>query len=238
VRPRTGEARKSRAGIDVGVVPGDARAPAQVEVVTHRDEARIEEADLLDELARHEQRCTRREENLLHRLVLALVYVSGLDAWNTAAVAIRRLSKVLKPRRIIPFEQLCADDARTGSPHRCDHRFDCTGLKRCIVVQEQERVGFELSLGRDLQSRGKRAPVSDPAFERDNAANAEGLRQDRTRTVTRCVVDRENFDRPVLLRAKAFEDIGQPGGPIGCDEQNQNRGVFANHTIFCERGSI
>src|SRR5205823_12723814 len=48
---------------------------------------------------------------------------------------------------------------------------------------------------------------------------------DRARTVTRCVVYRENLDRPVLLRAKAFEDIGQPCGPIGCDEQNQNRGV-------------
>ena len=213
-------------GIDDRLVSGDARAPAQVEVVAHRDEARIEQTDFLDQLARDEQRGARGVENFLDLLVLALIDFSAFDARDGAAVSVGGLAEILKQQRIIPFEQLRADDAGSRRLHRPHHRLHSTGPQRSIVVEDQERVGVEPTLRRDLQAGSERAPVPDAALEGNDPPHAEGLREDRAGTVGRRVVDGEDLDRPILLGAQSFEDFGQPCGPIGRDEQYQYRWVI------------
>ena len=215
-----------RPRIDDRLVSGDARAPAQVEVVAHRDEARIEQTDLLDQLPRDKQRGARRVENLLDLLVLALIDLSAFDARNDASVSVGGLAEILEPQRVIPFEQLRADDAGSRRLHRPHHRLHSTGPQGSIVVEDQERVGVEPALCRDLQAGSERAPVPDTALQRNDPAHAEGLREDRAGTVGRRVVDGEDLDRPVLLRAQSFENFGQPCGPIGRDEQYQYRWVI------------
>src|SRR5207248_11327189 len=76
------------------------------------------------------------------------------------------------------------------------------------------------------QADSEHAPIHDTTIQRNDPAHAEGLREDRAGTVGRRVVDGEDLDRPVLLRAQSFENFGQPCGPIGRDEQYQYRWVI------------
>ena len=103
---------------------GDARPPAEVEVLRARERLRVEAAELGEEVGAHEHHGARDEEHVAHRVVLLLVELAGLDARVRHAEAVDRLPDLEQDLRVVVLDELRADDRGVGPVRLLDQEAD------------------------------------------------------------------------------------------------------------------
>jgi hypothetical protein len=137
---------------------GQARPPAEVQIVVVAGEALVEGSRPLPRLARDQHDGGGHEQDLEHPVVLALVQLALLQGGVRVAEPVGRAPHLPEHPRLVPVDDLGADDAHAF--HGLDafggleEAFDGIGRERRVVVHQQEVVGG--LGGRELGRGGKR----------------------------------------------------------------------------------
>ncbi len=97
---------------------GDLGPPAEVQVLAHGHDLRVEPAELGEQVAPHERAPARRHEDVADGVVLAVVDLAGLEAVDHRSSLVGRHPHVEEPVGVVPADDLGRDDRRrwTGTP--------------------------------------------------------------------------------------------------------------------------
>ena len=156
----------------------EVRAPAQVDVVTLVLDGRVEPSDGAEQVGAHEQARRRHSEHVAHGIVLLLVVLAGLDERIDLAEAVDAEAHVLQHRRLVPGDQLGADDAGVRSVELLHQQADGALVECDVVVQEAEEPVVALDEAQHLVRRGAEAGVpTDGANEGPRHVGTDARRQ-------------------------------------------------------------
>ena len=105
----------------------------------------------------------RDHEDVPHRVVLLLVELSGLTERNQDAGLVGPHPDREQPQRVVPFDELRADDAGVRPEGLLDELADRGGLERHVVVEEAEEPRAFDELQRLVRGRSEPRVGVEPA---------------------------------------------------------------------------
>ncbi len=130
----------ARVGVDHDARADDMRAPAQVERLAVRGDAVVEAVQRVEQVDADEHAAGRDHEHVADRVVLLLVELTGLDQRHDDAGLVGPHADREEPARVVPLDELRADDAGVRPERLLDELTDRGGLERDVVVEEAEEA--------------------------------------------------------------------------------------------------
>ncbi len=117
------------------------RPPAEVEVLAHGHDGRIEPVELREEVGADQGAPTGGHEDVSNRVVLAVVDLVGLHPLDHRAALVDDQPDVHQPLGIVPAHHLGRDHAGVGPEGLLDEQVDRVFVEGHVVVAEQVVVG-------------------------------------------------------------------------------------------------
>ena len=221
---------------------GDLASPREVEVLSHRHDPGIEALELREEVGADEDAPSRRDEDITHGVVLAVIDFSLQDPVHHRTRLVAAHADVEEDARIVPVDELGGHDAGVG-PERLLHQLvDGVRIERHVVVAQQVERGALDHTERLVRRRGvARAPgeVAHEGIGEDpphplgdfGALPTRGEDQDRELLV---VLGRQGRQRLVEPRARVGRDHdGDHGRHLGVHKVPE-----AIRSLICLRGRL
>ncbi len=208
-------------GRDEHARAGEPRPPAQVDVVRAGERLGVEAAELVEEVGAHEHRGVRHVEDVADAVVLLLVDLAGLDARERDAVVVDRHPDLEQHVGVVVVDELGPDDARVRAVGLLDQEPDRVGIEHDVVVAEEQEDGAldRAPAPRSRPPRTRRWPSSrrTKAPGRASAIAAVG-------SSLGPVVEHEDRQGRVVLRAEALERVLEPGSGVVRDDDRDDGG--------------
>ena len=199
--------------------PGHLCPPAEVEILPHRHDGRIESADHLEEVGPNQHTPAGREEHVPHRVVLPVIDLVGVHTIDDRAALVDGHPDVDQPLGVVPAHDLRRDDPGVRPERLLDQEVDRVGQERDVVVAE-EVVGGAVDHRADLVDRGPEASVL------VEAAHVRG-RQHRGHPGGEVAgagrVEHEHRELPVILGGERGQGLFEPRARIVGDDDGDNR---------------
>ena len=206
----------------------DVRPPAEVDVLAEVRDALGEPADRGEQVGAHEHAGPGHCEDLSGGVVLGLVELAGLRQRRAEAVDVDRVADRPEPLRVVPVDDLRADDAAGRPEGLGDERGDRVGLERHVVVHQQvERR--PLDRGEHLV-RGRREPLV--GVEPLHEGRREHIRDAFGGVGPSAVVDDEDREVLVVLIGQGLERAFEPVARVLGDEHRHDRRGAVPHDGF------
>jgi hypothetical protein len=138
---------------------GEVGAPAQLDVVAVERDRRIEAAERSEQVGAHEEARRREHEHVADGIVLLLVDLVGPDDRIDLAEAVELEADMLEHSRIVPVDELRADQSGVRPEHLGDHDAHGALVERDVVVADEEEAVVALHQAQHLVDRGPEADV-------------------------------------------------------------------------------
>ena len=149
--------RRTRASGATTTRADETRAPAEVEVGRAGFRARVEAAELLDEIGAQQHRRVGDAEHVAHGVVLLLVELAGLDARERDAVPVDRQADLDEHVGTVEIDDLGPDDRRVAAVGLLDQHPHRARLDDDVVPADQEERGSLDAPEGDVARLGERA---------------------------------------------------------------------------------
>ena len=209
---------------------GDVAPPAEVEVLAHEVDRRVEPPQVLEQISADEDAAAGYDEDVADAVVLALVELAPFGDGRGRTELVDVETDLQEPRRVMPVDELRTDDAGVEA-HRLFHQhLHGVGIEGDIVVtQEVERRALdhaEHRVGRRAVPVVRRQPPD------------EGLRQDppdpRAGILGAGGVDHEHGEAGIALRRQPGERLVEPAPGVVGDhhrDHRRNRPDVGGHSV-------
>ena len=119
--------------------PAGMGAPAEVELVVVARHLGVEAADGPEQVGPHQQARRRQAERVAHPVVLLLVELAGVDGGRRLAELVGAHAGADQPGRIVPVDELGADDAAVGAVRLLDQQADGAGSRATSSWRKQKK---------------------------------------------------------------------------------------------------
>ncbi len=133
--------------------------PAEIDVVTLVLDGRIEATDGAEQISASEKAGGGHREDVAHGIVLLLVELTWLDDRVDLTEAVHAEADVLELTRVVPVDQLRADNARVAAVELLHQDSDGARFESDVVVEEAEEAILALDQVEYLVCRGAETGV-------------------------------------------------------------------------------
>ena len=117
---------------------GEASPPAEFDIVAHRQIANVESAEQAEEVISDQGDASRRNKDVSHCIVLALIHLPGLNLLDDRAIAINPLANVEQNPPVVHRDHLGCDDPRVRTKCLLNEEMHGVRVEVHIVMAEQE----------------------------------------------------------------------------------------------------
>ena len=138
--------------------PDDLGSPAQVEVLPHGHDGRVESVELVEQVCSDQRAAARGHEHVPNCVVLSVVDLVRLDPLDYGAALVHDHSDMDELLRVVPTHHLGRHNSCVGAERLFDEEVDSVGVERDVVVADQV-VGGTIDHGPDLVDRRPEPPV-------------------------------------------------------------------------------
>ena len=199
--------------------PGHLGPPAEVEVLAHRDDRRIEPLELLEEVGTDEHAPAGRKEDVSHRVVLAVVDLVGVHTVDDCATLVDGHAHVDQAIGVAPAHDLRRHDAGVRAERLFHQEVDRVGKERDVVVAEHVVRGA-VDHRADLVDRGPEAAVLlEPA---DVCGRQYGCHPGGE-VIVAGRVENQHRELPVVLGGERGQGLFEPRARVVGDDDGDDR---------------
>ena len=197
----------------------DLGPPAQVEVLPHRHDGRVEPTQLGEEVGPHQRAPARRQEDVEDRVVLAVIDLTGLDAVDHRAALVHPHPDMEQSPGVGEVHHLGSDHAGVGAEGLLHHQMDGIRVGGHVVVAEQE-MRCTLDHGQHLVGRRRKPLVG---VEPAHIGAREGGSHARRRILGAGGVEHQHGQVRVVLSAERLQRLVEPRSGIACHHHRDDR---------------
>ena len=197
----------------------DLGPPAQVAVLAHGHDRRVEPPELVEQVGAHQRGATRSHEHVTYRVVLAVVDLVGLDPLHHRTALVHGHPHVDQAFGVVPAEHLGRDHPGVGTERLFDQQGDGVGEQGHVVVAHQV-VGSAVHHLADLVDRGPKAPV---LFESADVGGGQHGRHTGCHVLRAACIEDKDRQLRIFLRSERGQRLFEPRTRIVGDDDGDDR---------------